>query len=337
MRIAVDAMGGDYAPAEIVKGAVGAVASYDIDVILVGDEQAIKAHLPKRQQGPGRITIRHTPECIRMDDCVNSVRTKPDASVTIATGMVKSGEADAVLSMGNTAAAMAVATLRLGRIPGIVRPAIATVLPSKHGKTVLLDGGATADCSVENLLQFAVMGSIYAEKVVLKKVRPRVGLLSIGEESTKGNELTKSTHPSMQELDAINFIGNVEGRDLFNGSVDVVVADGFVGNVALKVAEGMADFILGQFKQLGRQKLLLLPLMMIKPAVSRMKQNFDYSQYGGAPLLGVNGVCIIGHGRSNAKAVTNAIRAAKEAVDHDIINCIMTSLPSIEKSPALSK
>jgi glycerol-3-phosphate acyltransferase PlsX len=251
--------------------------------------------------------------------------------------MVKSGEADAVLSMGNTAAAMAVATLRLGRIPGIVRPAIATVLPSKRGRTILLDGGATADCSVENLVQFAIMGSIYAEKVVLQKPRPRVGLLSIGEESTKGNELTKATYPALQELSNLNFIGNVEGRDLFTGEVDVVVADGFVGNVALKVAEGIADFILGQFKELRKQKLLIVPLMMIKPALSRMRQRFDYSQYGGAPLLGVNGVCIIGHGRSNANAVTNAIRAAKEAVDHDIINCIKTSLPSIEKSPAVSR
>jgi glycerol-3-phosphate acyltransferase PlsX len=177
------------------------------------------------------------------------------------------------------------------------------------------------------------MGSIYAEKV-LKKSRPRVGLLSIGEEPTKGNELTKAAHSAFQTID-LNFIGNVEGRDLFSGEADVVVADGFVGNVALKVSEGIADLILGQFEELRNQMLLRIPLLMLKRALMKLKGNFDYTQYGGAPLLGVNGVCIVGHGRSNAKAVANAIRAAKEAVDHDIINCIKTSLPSLEKSPAL--
>jgi glycerol-3-phosphate acyltransferase PlsX len=335
MRIAVDAMGGDYAPAEIVKGAVGAAALYDIDVILVGDEEAIKAHLPKHSE-TSRISIHHTPDCISMDDCVNSVRTKPNASVVVAAAKVRSGEADAMISVGNTAAAMAVATLKLGRIPGIERPAIAMTLPSKCGMTVVLDGGATADCSPENLVQFAIMGSIYAEKV-LKRPKPRVGLLSIGEEPTKGNELTKSTYPILENLDILNFVGNVEGRDIFSGEADVVVADGFVGNVALKVSEGIADLILSQFKELGKKPLLRIPLLMLKPALMKLKGRFDYTQYGGAPLLGVNGICIIGHGRSNAKAVTNAIRAAKDAVDHDIINCIITSLPSLEKTQALSK
>jgi len=335
MRIAVDAMGGDYAPAEIVKGAVGAAVLYDIDVILVGDEEAIKAHLPRRLDGPGRVEIRHTPDCIRMEDCVNSIRTKPDASVVVAAGMIRSGQADAMISVGNTAAAMAVAALKLGRIPGIERPAIATILPSRGGKTILLDAGATADCTVNNLLQFAVMGSIYAEKVV-KIPNPRVGLLSIGEEPTKGNELTKAAHSEFSKL-GLNFIGNVEGRDLFAGTVDVVVADGFVGNVALKVSEGLAGLLLGLFNELRKNKLLFLPLMCLRPALMQIKKQFDYAQYGGAPLLGVNGVCIVGHGRSNAKAVTNAIRAAKEAVDHDIIDCIKTSLPSVEKHPVVGR
>ncbi|HPP74217.1 MAG TPA: phosphate acyltransferase PlsX [Armatimonadota bacterium] len=333
MRIAVDAMGGDYAPAEIVKGAVGAAALYDVDIVLVGDEQAIKSHLPKRMDMNGRVEVHHTPDCIRMDDHVDSIRTKPGASVVIAAGMVRSREAQAMISVGNTAAAMAVATLKLGRIPGIDRPAIATILPSKGGNTILLDAGATADCSVNNLLQFAIMGSIYAEKV-LKKPQPRVGLLSIGEESSKGNELTKATHPVLREMD-INFIGNVEGRDLFSGGADVVVADGFVGNVALKVAEGLADLLLGQFREMSKNPILKISLLCLKPALMQVKRRFDYTQYGGAPLLGVNGVCIIGHGRSNAKAVSSAIRAAKEAVDHDIINCIKTSLPSVERSPAV--
>ncbi|MEN6371986.1 MAG: phosphate acyltransferase PlsX [Armatimonadota bacterium] len=335
MKIAVDAMGGDYAPAEIVKGAVEGASLYGIDIILVGDEKAIKAYLPKQSEGLSRIEIHHTPDCIGMEDCVNSVRTKPNASVVVAAGMIRSGRADAMISVGNTAAAMAVAALKLGRIPGIERPAIAAIVPCKGGNTILMDAGATADCTVNNLLQFAVMGSIYAEKV-FKKPNPRIGLLSIGEESTKGNELTKATHPELEKV-GLNFVGNVEGRDLFTGIADVIVADGFVGNVALKVSEGLADFLLGHFKELSKNKLLLLPLLCIKPAMMKLKRQFDYSQYGGAPLLGVNGICIVGHGRSNAKAVTNAIRAAKEAVDHDIINCIKTSLPGAEKCPAVGR
>jgi len=331
MKIAVDAMGGDHAPAETVKGAVAAASLYDLEIILVGDEQAIRAHMPKRLEGE-RIRIHHTPDSIRMDDQVNSIRTKPRASVVVAAEMVRSGEADAMISVGNTAAAMAVAALKLGRIPGIERPAIATILPSKCGNTILLDAGATADCTVDNLLQFAVMGSIYAEKV-LKKPRPRVGLLSIGEEPTKGNELTKAAHLALQSTD-LNFIGNVEGRDLFSGAADVVVADGFVGNVALKASEGIADFILSQFKEILDRRLLRILLLFLKPTLTNLKRTFDYAQYGGAPLLGVNGVSIVGHGRSNARAVSSAIRAAKEAVDRDIIDCIKTSLLSLEKSPA---
>lgn len=332
MRIAVDAMGGDHAPAEIVKGAVGAASLYGIEVVLVGDEQAIGAHMPKRMSDGARVEVHHTPDCIRMEDCVNSVRTKPKASVVVAAAMVKSGQADAMISVGNTAAAMAVASLKLGRIPGIQRPAIATILPCGYGNTILLDAGATADCTVEQLLQFSVMGSIYAEKV-LKKPRPRVALLSIGEEPTKGNEVTKATHLALRDTD-LNFIGNVEGRDLFSGAADVIVADGFVGNVALKSAEGVEKLIFGLFGELRKQKLLLLPLWFLKPALKKLRDRVDYAEYGGAPLLGVNGVCIVGHGSSDARAVSNAIRAAKEAVGHDIINCIKTSLLGAEKIPA---
>ena len=199
----------------------------------------------KRTEESKRIRIHHTSDAISMDDCVNSVRTKPNASVVIAASMVRKGEADAMISVGNTAAAMAVASLRLGRIPGIERPAIATILPNRTSRTVLLDAGATADCSVNNLMQFAIMGSIYAEKI-LKKSKPKIALLSIGEESAKGNELTKATHIALRESD-LNFIGNVEGRDLFTDEADVIVADGFVGNVALKAAEGLADFLIGLF------------------------------------------------------------------------------------------
>jgi glycerol-3-phosphate acyltransferase PlsX len=255
--------------------------------------------------------------------------------VVVAAGLVKSGEANAMISLGNTAAAMAVATLKLGRIPGIIRPAIVAVLPGKESNTLMLDAGATADCTVEQLAQFALMGSIYAEKV-MKKPSPRVAVLSIGEEPTKGNELTKATHAALSE-GALNFIGNVEGRDLFTGAADVIVTDGFVGNVALKTAEGLGEFIQSLLKEIGDRKLLRIPLLFLLPSLKRMKRRFDYAEYGGAPLLGVNGVCIIGHGRSNAKAVSSAIRTAMESVDRDIINCIKTSLPSLEKIPAAGR
>lgn len=333
MRIAVDAMGGDHAPDEIVKGAVGAASLYDIEIVLVGDERAIQAHLPKRMPEVGRISIHHTPDRIRMDDNITSVRTKPQASVVVAAGMVKSGEADAVISVGNTAAAMAVASLKLGRIPGIERPAIAAIMPCREGHTILLDAGACADCTTNHLVQFAMMGSIYAEKV-MKRPNPRVALLSIGEEQCKGNELTKATNAALRETN-LNFIGNVEGRDLFSGLTDVIVADGFTGNVALKAAEGLGEFVLGLLKEeLGRHRLLRIPLLFLLPSMARLKRRVDYSEYGGAPLLGVNGVFIIGHGRSNAKAIVSAIRSAKEAVDRDIINCIKNSLPSFERVSA---
>ncbi|MBI2842462.1 MAG: phosphate acyltransferase PlsX [Armatimonadetes bacterium] len=327
MKIAVDAMGGDHAPAEIVKGAAGAIALYDVEIALVGDEQAIAAHLPKHLSSDRRIQIRHTPDSIAMEDSVNCVRTKPKASVVVAADMVKSGEADALITLGNTAAAMAVAALKLGRVPGIERPAIATILPSLKSGTILLDAGATADCTPDNLLQFAVMGSIYAERV-MKKTNPRVALLSIGEEPSKGNELTKATHQILRSA-GLNFIGNVEGKDMFSGAADVIVADGFVGNVALKASEGLGEFVMELLKEeLGRHKLTRIPLFFLLPSISRLKKRVDYTEYGGAPLLGVNGICIIGHGRSNAKAVISAIRIAKEAVDRDIIDCIKTSLPS---------
>lgn len=325
MRIAVDAMGGDYAPAEIVKGAVCAASLYDVDITLVGDEKAIEAHLPKQPDGPGRIEVRHTSDLIHMAEPVDAVRTKPDASVVVAAGMVKSREADAMISVGNTAAAMAVAALKLGRIAGIERPAIAAVLPNKTGSTLLLDAGATADCTVNQLVQFAVMGSIYAEKII-HKPNPKVALLSIGEEPSKGNEVVKAAHAELRKS-GLNFVGNVEGRDLFTGAADVIVADGFVGNVALKVGEGMADFIMSEFAELGRSVLAVVPLLMLRPLIKRRFRRYDYTQYGGAPLLGVNGVCIIGHGRSNAMAVANAIRTAKESVESNIIENIKTSLP----------
>jgi len=325
MRIAVDAMGGDYAPAEIVKGAALGARAHGVDVVLVGDELSIKRYLTQEDISSSRVTIRHTSDVIGMDEHAAAVRNKRDASVVVAANLVNDGEADAMISLGNTAAAMAVATLKLGRIEGIDRPAIATVLPGLLGPTILLDAGAVADCSVENLLQFAVMGAVYAEKV-LSISNPRVSLLSIGEEKSKGNELTRATHEELAK-GKLNFVGNVEGRHIFAGTTDVIVADGFAGNVALKVAEGLAEHVVHLVKDdLQRHPLAWIPLAMLRPLLNRMKGRLDYTEYGGAPLLGLDGICIIGHGRSNAKAMASAVRAAREAVASGVVEAIRESV-----------
>jgi len=318
-------MGGDFAPAEIVRGAAQGGKLHDVDVILVGDETRIKPCLPPEFAKSSRVAIRHAADTIGMGEHAAAVRTKKDASVVVAASLVKECEADAMVSVGNTAAAMAVATLRLGRIPGIDRPAIAAVMPSSSGATVLLDAGAVVDCSVDNLKQFAVMGNVYAEKA-LGISRPRVGLLSVGEERSKGSDLIKAAHEELVTM-PINFIGNVEGRDLFSGAADVIVTDGFAGNVALKAAEGLAEFIQDSFKdKVYSHPLAKIPLALLLPYLLKLKKRLDYSEYGGAPLLGLNGVCIIGHGRSKARAVASAVRAAKEAVNGGVVAAIRDRL-----------
>jgi glycerol-3-phosphate acyltransferase PlsX len=330
MKIAVDAMGGDYAPAEIVKGAVDACAQFGLSVVLVGDEALVRRELEKYPASRLPIEIKHASEVIAMDEHpANAVRRKGDSSIVVAASLVSSGDADAVVSAGNTGAAMAVATLKIGRIAGIDRPAIGTLLPTINGKVVMLDAGANVDCSVENLLQFAVMGSEYA-RLVLKVSNPRVGLLSIGEEPTKGNELTKAANARLR-ISNLNFIGNVEGKDIFRGIADVVVCDGFAGNIVLKVGEGMAEFVLDCLKQaLQSSTIAKLGALLASPALKRAKAKLDYAEYGGAPLLGVNGVCIICHGRSNSRAIANAIKAAADAVENDIVRSIGFSLQQEE-------
>jgi phosphate acyltransferase len=321
MRIAVDAMGGDFAPAEIVKGAAVGSQAHGVDVILVGDESKIKRHLPANCAASDRITIHPASDMIGMDEHVDAVRTKRDASVVVCASLVKQGKADAMVSLGNTAAAMAAATLNLGRIPGIDRPAIATVLPAEKGPGILLDAGAVADCEPENLRQFAIMGSIYAEKV-LGISRPSVALLSIGEEKEKGSKLTRAAY-ELLEASSLSFVGNVESRQLLSNHADVIVADGFAGNVALKTAEGLAEYVARLIKdELRRHPLAWIPIVMLMPTLRRIKKKLDYSEYGGAPLLGLNGVCIIGHGRSKARAAASAVRAAKEAVDGGVVTAI---------------
>ena len=328
MRIAVDAMGGDFAPVEIVKGAVEAAEKDGIDVVLVGDRDRIRHELAKYPATA--VEVKHASEIVQLDEHpANAIRRKPDSSIVVAAGMVVNGDADAIVSAGNTGAAMAVATLKFGRIPGIARPAIAALIPTSKGKAVLLDGGANVDCSVENLLQFAVMGREYAERV-LKLNNPRIGLLSIGEEATKGNELTKSAHAQLTKSD-LHFIGNVDGKDVFRGVAEVIICDGFAGNLVLKTAEGIAEFLHASLKEeINKSVVYKLAGWVLSSAFRRAENHFDYAEHGGAPLLGVNGVCIISHGRSNARAIRNAVKAAASAVENNVVKFIGTTVQQDE-------
>lgn len=331
MRIAVDAMGGDKAPEAIVKGAELGVQTNDVEVVLVGDETRIRSILEPESLASGKITIHHAGEVVEMGEHASAIRTKKDASVVVCASLVKDGLADAMVSAGNTAAAMGIATLKLSRIEGIDRPAIATVFPGKTNPTVLLDAGAVADCNVDNLVQFAVMGSSYATKV-LGMDNPRVGLLSIGEEKSKGNDLTRQAHAEFEQL-PLNFVGNVEGNHLLAGVCDVIVADGFTGNVVLKVAEGIWEYLQANIaKELSSDPEAASAFL---PFLKRIQKKMDYSEYGGAPLLGLNGICIIGHGRSNPQAIANAIKAARVAVSGNLVETIRQSMQTMNAHTSL--
>lgn len=321
MKIAVDAMGGDLAPAAVVEGAVRAAREHDLDLLLVGREEVV-APLLARAGGCARVEVVHAPDVVEMHESpALAVRRKPASSLCICGELVRSGTAAGMFSAGNTGAAMAVGSLRIGRIPGIDRPALAILLPNHDGHTVLLDAGANVDVQPLNLVQYAVMGSIYSREL-LGVPEPRVGLLNIGEEVGKGNELVREAFPLLQAA-PIHFVGNIEGPDLFNGRVDVAVCDGFVGNVVLKVGEGAADFMLRLFREeVAAHPLLKIPAAMLRPAFQRIRRRTDYGERGAAPLLGVHGVCFIGHGRSNAAAIANALRTSGEAIRHGIIDQI---------------
>lgn len=329
VKIALDAMGGDYAPEKIVLGAIEAVKQYHCDVVLVGDEQKIKKVLADNNAlNHPRLIVHHASEVIEMDEHPGAaVRRKKDASVVVATRLVREGECSAVVSAGSTGAAVAAALFGLGRLKGIERPAIATPMPTLHGATVLLDSGANVDSKPRHLLQSAIMGSIYAEYVLNIK-RPKVGLLNIGEEETKGNEQVLTALPLLKGLHTINFIGNVEGRDIPKGTADVVVCDGFVGNVVLKFGESLASAIIRLVKdEIERSGFITkLAAVMIKPALKRLMKKLDYAEYGGAPLLGVNGGCIICHGSSDALAIKNAIRVAVEFSEQKVLEHIRETI-----------
>ena len=332
MRISVDAMGGDYAPLEIVKGALLAAERFPKieKLFLVGDETAIRAELAKHNGSiPKSIEVIHASEVVGMGESpAIAIRRKKDSSIARAIELVKKGEADAIFSAGNTGAAVAAATLKLRTLKGVDRPVIATVMPTPQKPFVLLDAGANPDSSPEMLQQYAVMGSIYSREI-LGCSNPKVGLLSIGEEAAKGNEVTKKTFGLLETSD-INFVGNVESRDLFGGKVDVAVCDGFVGNVVLKTSEAVARMIGDWLKSMFKANpLRILGAVLSRGVFKEMKRHADPSTYGGAPLLGANGVVIIGHGSSNATAACNGIRVATEALNHDLNHLIEAKLERI--------
>jgi glycerol-3-phosphate acyltransferase PlsX len=316
MKIAVDAMGGDFAPQHIVEGAVLAAKQYGVKVVLVGDEDQVSKELSKYPTSKLPIYIHHAPFVVAMHDSPSTViRRMKDTSIKIALDLAKEGQVNGVVSAGNSGAAMALAMYILRKLEGVERPAIATIHPTTKGNTVLIDSGGNVDCKPIHLVQFAMMGDAYA-KNILGKEEPRIGVLSNGEEEGKGNELTREVHDILSETD-LNYIGYVEGRDLNNGEVDVIVCDGFAGNVALKVSEGLWETIHAILKQEARDNIRAkVAYFLMGRAIRRLEKRLDYSEYGGAPLLGINGNCVICHGSSNAKAIMNAILLALNLAKH---------------------
>jgi glycerol-3-phosphate acyltransferase PlsX len=313
-------MGGDRGPEVTVEGAVAAARELGSTVILVGNEAVLRDHLARHDVRGLAMTVRHAPEAVEMgENPMSALRKKKHSSIRIGLEMVKKGEAEAFVSAGNTGAVMATALVVLGPLPGVERPAIAVVVPTVTHQAVLLDVGANVDCKPRHLVQFAIMGNVYARDI-LGQTRPRVGLLSIGEEESKGNELTREAFKEMEGEHSLNFIGNVEGRDVFSGIADVVVCDGFIGNVALKISEGLVETIFSLLREeLKKDLRARVGSFLLVPTFRRFKRRIDSSEYGGAPLLGVNGVCMISHGRSTGKAIRNAIRAAEGCVNIQVI------------------
>jgi glycerol-3-phosphate acyltransferase PlsX len=312
MPIAVDAMGGDLAPQSVVEGACRAAMEDGCAVLLVGDRGRIESELRRHGGGDGRIQIVHAEEVVGMDEpAITPIRKKRRSSLRLCAELVKDGRAQAMVTAGNTGAALAAAKMVIGTVAGVDRPALAAVLPNASGRTVLLDVGANVDSKPVHLREFAVMGHFYAQEVI-GTAAPRIGLMSVGEEEGKGTDLTREAYKLLKTT-GLNFVGNVEGGDVFSGKVDVIVCDGFVGNAVLKSAEALAEFI----RRMLREEIAVAPggklgYLLARGAFERFRQRTDYTEYGAAPLLGLNGGCFIGHGRSNAHAVQNAVRRAIE-------------------------
>lgn len=332
IRIALDALGGDFGAKPNVLGAVKAAKCLDAEIILVGDQTVIRRELSALGYSslPKNISVVNAPDVIDMGaDPAREVRAKKTASIVVCAELVHKGQADAFVSAGHSGAAMVAALLRMGRIKGVVRPAIATPMPTYKGVSLLLDGGANADCKPIHLLQFAVMGSAYMEKV-FEVSNPSVGILSIGEEETKGNHLVKCTVPYMHQI-GVNFKGTVEGRDVNTGETDVIVCDGFVGNIVLKMAEGLAKTMMNMIKrEVKKRPLAILGALLSKRAFKAVKQHTNPDNYGGAPLVGVNGVAIISHGKSNEIAIFNALKTAEKLVKKDFIGDVAVRMASLK-------
>ena len=328
MKIVVDAMGGDHAPAVVVEGAVQAARDLDLEIILVGRQEAVQPVLAEYDTAGLAISLHHASQVIEMDDHpAAAVKAKKDSSMVVAMEYVKRGDADAFFTAGNSGGALAAALFRLGRIRGIKRPALSTIFPSQtpQGHCFLLDIGANADCKPEYLVQFAHMGSIYAERV-LGVSNPRVAIVSNGEEEGKGNQLVQEAAPILR-ASKLNFVGNAEGRDIPAGLADVVVTDGFTGNVIIKLAEGVSKLLLDVLKEeLTSSNLSKMGALLAKPAFDKVKSRLDYREYGGAPLLGVDGAVIIGHGRSDARAIRNGIRVAAQTVENAVVDAIVQGM-----------
>jgi phosphate acyltransferase len=329
MRIALDAMGGDHAPGEIIAGAVEALDLLDKDdeVILVGPTETIKKHLPKLKGNPDRIRIVDAQEVIGMDESpVDALRKKRNSSIAIMAKLGADGQADAVVSAGNTGACVAASQLRMRNLAGVNRPGIAVVVPTFGGPVTICDVGANIACKAINLYQYAVMSTLYSRHY-LGIANPRIGIMSIGEEDAKGNEIVKKTRQLIKSDPNLNFIGNIEGRDIFKGACDVAICDGFVGNVVLKLAEGLVEGVFKAIKHELMQESLTL-VMKFKPVMMRIYQKYDYNEYGGALLLGVNGTSLICHGSSKARTIKNAIMAAKKFSSRHINEQIVQYLES---------
>lgn len=306
-------MGGDFAPRVVVEGALDAAQQQGVEILLIGPEKILKKEIERLDFRGANVTLVDAPETISMGEGLISLRRKNRSSIFIGAELVKKKEAEALVSMGNTAAVTYISKKVMGSLEGIEKPGLALLIPTLKGVSLLIDVGASANCTPEHLMQFAVMGKIFME-VALKRPNPTIALMSIGEEKTKGNELTLETYKRL-EASPLNFIGNIEGKDIYSGAAEVIVSDGFTGNVALKVSEGVVETMLTMARrEITRNLLAKLGFLLLKHHLKKIYKKIDYSEYGGAHLLGVNGICIIGHGRSNQKAVKNAIKMGKEVI-----------------------
>lgn len=332
LKILVDGMGGDHAPGEIVKGCVEASLEYDIDITLIGDENSLKSELEKLSAPMNRFNVIHTSQQITMDDSpVSAIKSKKDSSMVRGFELLRQDPSRVFVSAGNTGALMAGGLLKVGRIKGIDRPALAPILPNRQGHNLLIDAGANTEVKPINLVQFAIMGSIYMSKVLGIK-EPTVGLLNVGTEESKGSELYKSAYQQLKKIDTINFKGNIEARDITAGAVDIIVCDGFTGNIVLKYTEGLAYNLFSMLKeQMTKTLTRKLGALLIKPGLKGFKSKLDYTETGGAPLLGINGGIIKAHGSSNANAIKNAIRQGKLFLDNQVLESIKNSISLLKE------